>query len=141
MSRNDSRLRVGDWVEVKTQEEISPTLDADGALEGLPFMPEMVEFCGKRFRVVRQARKACVECLTPKYKSIDMREFLGMPVWVIEGLRCIGAAHDGCQRGCLLFWKDAWLRKLDVGVPPLHPSKEGHASLSLKLKSKAAPDR
>ena len=28
----------------------------------------------------------------------------------LEGLRCDGAAHDGCQAACLLFWKQAWLR-------------------------------
>ena len=28
--------------------------------------------------------------------------------------RCDGAAHGGCQAGCLLFWKTAWLRKVDA---------------------------
>jgi hypothetical protein len=28
----------------------------------------------------------------------------------LEGLRCDGSAHGGCQRGCLFFWKKAWLK-------------------------------
>src|SRR5262249_46641461 len=27
--------------------------------------------------------------------------------------RCSGHAHDGCQAGCLIFWKDAWLRPVE----------------------------
>ena len=30
----------------------------------------------------------------------------------LEGLRCDGSAHDGCQAGCLLFWKEAWLERV-----------------------------
>jgi hypothetical protein len=29
----------------------------------------------------------------------------------LEGVRCDGSAHGGCQAGCLLFWKDAWLEE------------------------------
>jgi len=30
----------------------------------------------------------------------------------LEDLRCDGAAHDGCKASCLLFWKDAWLKRV-----------------------------
>ena len=29
----------------------------------------------------------------------------------LEGLRCDGDAHGGCQAGCLIFWKEAWLKR------------------------------
>ena len=51
-------LRVGELVEVRSAEEILPTLDGRGAYEALPFMPEMLRFCGRRFRVYRRADKA-----------------------------------------------------------------------------------
>ena len=51
-SGGHQRLRTGDWVQVKSPWEIAETLDAEGRLENLPFMPEMVEFCGQRMRVV-----------------------------------------------------------------------------------------
>ena len=44
-------LRAGEWVEVLGRDEVLATLDANGRLDGLPFMPEMFEYCGKRFEV------------------------------------------------------------------------------------------
>jgi hypothetical protein len=95
------RLRVGQWVEVKSPAEIARTLDAKGELEGLPFMPEMAAFCGQRLRVVRRADKTCVE----GYYGLRR---MGDAVF-LSGARCDGAAHDGCQRQCLIFWREAWL--------------------------------
>jgi hypothetical protein len=99
-------LRAGDVVEVRTEEEILRTLDADGKLDGLPFMPEMLSFCGQRYRVRARAHKAC--------DTIDWQQFRRMESAVhLEELRCDGSAHGGCQAGCLLFWKEAWLRPVD----------------------------
>src|SRR5262245_22225337 len=42
-------LRVGERVEVRSIDEILATLDDRAALDGLPFMPEMVKFCGRPF--------------------------------------------------------------------------------------------
>lgn len=98
------RLRAGDWVEVKSAEEILGTLDQEGSLAALPFMPEMLQYCGKRFRVFRTAHKTC----TPP--SLQIRRMVDTVH--LEGLRCDGQAHGGCQAGCLLFWKEAWLRQV-----------------------------
>jgi hypothetical protein len=32
----------------------------------------------------------------------------------LEQLRCDGCGHDGCQAGCLTFWKEAWLKRAQV---------------------------
>ncbi len=48
-------LRAGDLVEVRSEDEILRTLDSRGTLDSLPFMPEMLPFCGKRFRVSKRA--------------------------------------------------------------------------------------
>ena len=52
-------LKAGEWVEVRSREEVYPTLDERGCLENMPFMPEMLESCGKRFRVSKRADKTC----------------------------------------------------------------------------------
>ena len=39
-------LLPGEIVEVRPWKEVRETLDANGMLEGLPFMPEMVHFWG-----------------------------------------------------------------------------------------------
>ena len=53
------KLRIGDWVEVRTKEEILKTLDSNGCVDAMPFMPEMLAFCGQRFRVFKIAHKTC----------------------------------------------------------------------------------
>src|SRR5690242_5565444 len=57
--RQSDRLRPGDLVEVKTPDDILKTLDGEGSLDCLPFMPEMIECCGRRFRVSNRAVKVC----------------------------------------------------------------------------------
>ena len=57
--RNDVLdLRVGEVVEVRSRDEILATLDQRGEFEALPFMPEMLQFCGRRFRVDKLAVKS-----------------------------------------------------------------------------------
>jgi hypothetical protein len=102
-------LKVGEPVEVRSKEEILATLDEQGCYESLPFMPEMLKHCGKRFRVYKSAHKTCD---TIDYSGA--RKLNG--VVHLEGLRCDGAFHGGCQAGCIFFWKEAWLKRVDSGV-------------------------
>jgi hypothetical protein len=107
MFRAKSHLYLaGEWVEVLSAAEIAATLDAEGRLDGLPFMPEMLAFCGQRLKVARRADKTCVE------GHYGMRK-LGDAL-LLDTARCDGAAHDGCQRNCLMFWRPAWLRPTDT---------------------------
>ena len=102
-------LRVGDLVEVRSEQEILATLDAQAAVDGLPFMPEMLEFCGKRFRVDKRADKTC--------NTITVMESRRLFDTVhLENLRCDGSAHGGCQAQCLLFWKESWLKLVEPGA-------------------------
>lgn len=102
--REPLRLKAGEWVEVRSQDEILPTLDANGCLEGLPFMPEMLRYCGKRFQVYKAAHKTCDTINSGGGRRLRDSVHL-------DGLRCDGADHGGCQAGCLIFWKEAWLRR------------------------------
>jgi hypothetical protein len=97
------KLRVGDWVEVRSKEEILQTLDSDGRLEGMPFMPEMLAFCGQKFQVHKQAHKTCDYSVYP-YCTRRLSRTVHLET------RCGGEAHGGCQAGCLLYWKEAWLK-------------------------------
>jgi hypothetical protein len=98
-------LRVGELVQVRSADEILATLDERGELDSLPFMPEMLRFCGKRFRVYRRADKAC--------DTIDWSTLRRMENAVHLGeLRCDGSAHGGCHAGCLIYWKEAWLERV-----------------------------
>src|SRR5881628_1235774 len=99
-------LRVGEIVEVKSKEEILATLDETGALDRLPFMPEMLAFCGKQLTVTRRADKSCdtVSATNKRLRRFENTVHL-------DDSRCDGSAHGGCQAECTLFWKEAWLRR------------------------------
>ncbi len=100
------KARTGDWVEVRSKEEILGTLDRDGRLDGLPFMPQMFTYCGQRFRVQSSAYKTC-DTVSGDYAG------LRLPDTVHLDIRCDGQAYGGCQAGCLIFWKNAWLKPVD----------------------------
>jgi len=131
MRRFNERLRPGDLVEVKAPDEILQTLDADGTLERMPFMPEMVEFCGRRFRVSRRALKTCVSGSGPS----TMRLFGRDDVLLLDGLRCSGAAHDGCQKACMILWREAWLRKVADPTVETRVDPESCQRLRTRLKT------
>ena len=57
---NAEGMFVGSQVMVRSAGEILSTLDDNGTLDGLPFMPEMLSWCGKSFRVLRRVDKICV---------------------------------------------------------------------------------
>ena len=58
-TRELPKFRVGDLVEVRSAAEILATLNEQGELDDLPFMPEMLQFCGKRLTVHKVAHKLC----------------------------------------------------------------------------------
>jgi hypothetical protein len=97
----------GERVVVRSAQEILATLDADGRLDAMPFMPEMIAYIGKETRVAGRIQRTCVE--GPGVRRLD-------DAVALEAARCDGAMHDGCQRGCMVFWKTAWLRPADQAV-------------------------
>ena len=99
-------LRVGDVVEIRRQEEILATLDENGELDAMPFMPEMLKYCGQRLTVHKVAHKTCDTLTGGGMRRVENAVHL-------SGARCDGSGHGGCQAGCMIFWKTAWLRKVD----------------------------
>jgi hypothetical protein len=97
-------LHVGDWVIVRSKEEILSTLDERACLDELPFQHEMLNFCGQRMRVAKVAHKTC-----DNIKKTGGRRMLNAVH--LEHSRCDGASHGGCQADCVFFWKEVWLRR------------------------------
>ena len=104
------QLRRGDIVEVRSAGEILGTLDEQGALEGLPFMPEMLAYCGRRFAVARRTEKVC-----DTIRDFSSRR-LGDCV-LLDDMRCDGSGDDSCQADCRLYWKEAWLKRVSPSEP------------------------
>ena len=132
------RFTRGDVVLVRSAREILSTLDADGMLEGLPFMPEMLPYIGKRFKISRRIEKTCLD-----YPAQSFRKFEPSNVVFLEELRCSGQAHGGCQRGCMIFWKEAWLADAAAfDNKPLPVDTEGALNdLRRRLKTAAGDTR
>jgi len=111
-------LKAGEWVEVRSREEILATLDERSCFENVPFMPEMLQYCGKKLRVYKRADKTCDNIVPWGIRRMEDSVHL-------EGIRCDGSGHGACQAGCLLFWKEAWLKRGDgevVSQESLHGS-------------------
>jgi hypothetical protein len=101
-------LRPGDVVEVRSAAEILATLDRDAAVDSMPFMPEMARHAGRRYTVSRRVDKICDTVGTSQNWSRRMEATV-----YLEDLRCDGSGHGGCQAGCKIYWKEAWLRRVD----------------------------
>jgi hypothetical protein len=112
--RRELNLRVGEMVEVLSEAEILATLDEKGEYENLPFMPEMVRFCGQRLRVHKVAHKLCDTITRGGMRRMNNAVHL-------TGARCDGSAHGGCQTACSMYWKEAWLKRVDPSEAPSGP--------------------
>ena len=114
-------LRPGELVEVRSEAEILATLDDEATLDGLPFMPEMLAHCGRQYRVYKRADKTCdsvsAERGLPLFRRMERTVHLSL-------LRCEGTAHGGCQAGCLMFWKEAWLRRSSERNEPVSAGRD-----------------
>ncbi len=98
-------LRAGDLVEVRSEAEILATLDGRGRFDSLPFMPEMLQYCGRQFRVFKRADKLCDTIVRDGIRRMH-------DTVLLENLRCDGSAHGDCQAACTILWKEAWLTRV-----------------------------
>jgi hypothetical protein len=104
-------LNAGEWVEVRSKAEILATLDERGRCDGMPFMPEMLRYCGKRLLVGKRAHKTCDTVSNTWLRRVDDAVHL-------DEVRCDGQSHGGCDAGCMIFWKEAWLKRLGSSPQP-----------------------
>jgi hypothetical protein len=118
------KFRKGESVQIRSADEILSTLDSDGTVDGVIFMPEMLQFAGREFRVQSSAHKTCD----------GSGEILQMEKTVhLEGLKCDGSAHGGCQAGCLLFLREEWLRPASEPQPPAASAMTNEAALAVLM--------
>jgi hypothetical protein len=122
----------GDNVEVRPLDEILATLDERGTLEGVPFMPEMAAYCGKRFEVWKRADKTCEEGRGGAIRRLKGTVHL-------KELRCDGSAHGGCDAGCLFFWKEQWLRKFGEAHDGVAGSGDARCTVETLLRATRKP--
>lgn len=99
-------LQPGEWVEVKSKEEIMATLDKRARNRGLSFDVEMLRYCGKRARVLRRVDHIINE------STGRMMHFKSDCI-VLENAICVGTMHKLCPRAIYGYWREIWLRRVD----------------------------
>jgi len=98
-------LESGDWVRVRSLDEIQDTLNNWRQLKGCTFMPEMVAYCGTTQRVLKPLQRFVDER--------DLRVKRSTGIILLEDVMCQGTADFGnCDRSCLYFWRVEWLEKI-----------------------------
>ncbi len=85
-------------------------------------MPEMLQFVGRRFTVSRRVEKICDTITQTGSRRLEGTVYL-------DNLRCDGSGHDGCQAGCRIYWKEAWLRRVEAGSATTVDAPDGAPAL------------
>lgn len=99
-------LRPGDWVRVKSYDEIQKTLTEGKTPDGLGFIEApMRKYCGNILQVQR--------ILEHFYDENSDRVWRKRRTVLLEGSTCDSTqlSHGHCDRGCLLFWNESWLER------------------------------
>lgn len=97
-------VATGDYVRVRSAQDIRASLDRNDKRDGVMFMPEMYQWAGMRFRVAGQLKQVFEhgKFVTPP-----------RPIYHLEGLRCSGAVlgrKGPCDLSCSILWHADWVR-------------------------------
>jgi hypothetical protein len=104
-------LQSGDWVRVKSYNQILATLDANNKNRGLYFDAEMVPYCGRTFRVLKPVKRIVDEKTS---RMIEMKT----PCVVLEGVVCQARYSECrlfCPRAIYSYWRENWLERVPEG--------------------------
>lgn len=105
-------LQAGERVRVKLLSQILATLDEEDQYKGMAFMiDEMAPYCGGTYTVRKRIERFFDE---RNYKLLNARD-----VVILDGVFCephpeSKRPYAGCTRTCFLFWKEAWLERVDT---------------------------
>jgi len=99
-------LRPGDLVRVRPYYQIKNTLDNKGYYKGMLFIDDMVQYCGKTYKIFKSVNKVFM------HRDNKMQKCRG--VVLLEDVLCHGYGPEiDCDRTCFFFWKEAWLEKVE----------------------------
>jgi hypothetical protein len=103
-SKTNLALQPGEWVRIKSPDEIHRTLDPAGRNRGLKFEPEMSESCGKLFQMDVPVNKMIRE---ETGEMIDVKNTV-----TLKGLTCHGVCAKSCPRNNYWYWREDWLERV-----------------------------
>jgi hypothetical protein len=98
-------LIAGDWVRVRSKEEIQATLDNWNELRGCAFLANMWQYCGTTQQVLVSMNRFLDE------RDYKVKKCKG--VILLKDVLCEGTPVFGrCDRRCHFFWREEWLEKI-----------------------------
>ena len=121
-------MEPGEWVRIKSPDEIRSTLTDKGRNRGLWFDREMLRLCGQVFRVRHRVGRLIDD------RTGEMIE-LSSDCVALEGATCSGEHSVGrwfCVRAIYPYWREAWLERVEsetvVGLRTAKPSRNRRLS-------------
>jgi hypothetical protein len=117
-------LQPGDWVEIRSPDEIAPTLNESGKTRGLSFDSEMKPYCGGRYRVQDRVEQIIDERNGQMIK-------IASDCLILDGVVCSGnhsMGHWFCPRAIYPYWREAWLRPVKGPNPGSPGGSEADAA-------------
>lgn len=106
-------LQPGEWVEVRSQEEILATITESGRNRGMRYDREMSKYCGNRYRVQMRVDRLVNE---QTGKMMLMKN----PCIQLEDVYCRAECTPmrlGCPRASNTYWREIWLRRVNDSTP------------------------
>jgi hypothetical protein len=103
-------LQPGEWVRVKSHQEITATYDSNYKNRGLSFDKEMAPYCGGTYKVLRRVEKLVNE------KTGRMQE-LKTPAIILDSVVCQARYSECrlfCPRAVFPFWREIWLERVEA---------------------------
>lgn len=98
-------IQAGDWVRVRSEDEIRAMLNPWNEFKGCGFMSGMWQYCGTKQRVLK-----------PVQQFLDERDYRlkkCSSIVLLDGVICEGMEEYGpCDRSCFFFWREEWLETL-----------------------------
>ena len=102
-------LQVGEYVRVKSFDEIVATLNKQGKNRGMSFDAEMVRYCGKVFRVHSRVDRLINEGTG---EMIEIKN----PCIILQDVWCSSdwsACRRFCPRSIYHYWRELWLERVE----------------------------
>jgi hypothetical protein len=99
-------LQPGEFVQVKSRQEIYATLDRKNRNRGLLFDSEMLKYCGGTFRVLKRVNQIVDE---KNGKMLRMKS----SCIILDGSACAADYHKLCPRAIYHYWREGWLRRVE----------------------------
>jgi len=117
-------LQPGDWVQVRSFDAITATLDRGRTHRGLAFGGDMADYCGRQMQV-RERVDRLIDESSGRLRPI--RDTV-----ILDGSRC--DRYLGCVRGMPFLWREAWLERIALTPEVTRKSPGRRDTIELAVK-------